>query len=194
MCCWYIWELLCTGSAACVPELHSQPVVSAPSALLIDLRVFSTGIVLNLHSTSRAGLGISKHIGRSLPGSFEIWFGCFPSLQPNDWFPLFCVSHLFFCSGVSPLPLSYFFCSSFAARPPPTPPLLFLGLAGRLGGFLQIGTQMNNASKAWESRELRLGISVCHTFFLYYSHVGTRLLPQSRNDVAVFPYAFRSFD
>lgn len=142
-------------------------VVSVPFALLIDLRVFSTGIILNLHSTSWAGLGILKHIGRSLPGSFEISLGCFLSLQPSDWFPLFCVCLP--CSFVLVFPpsLSPIFSVPFLPTFPLSLPLslLFLGLAVRLGGFLQIGTQMNNASKAWESRELRLGISVCHIFF-----------------------------
>lgn len=190
MCCWYIWELLCTGSAARVPELHSQPVVSAPSALLIDLRVFSTGIVLNLHSMSRAGLGISKHIGRSLPGSFEIWFGCFPSLQPNDWFPLFCVCLT--CSFVlvfPPLPLSYFFCSSFAAPPR----CFFWGWLGDWEGSSKLAHRWimhlkHERAGSWGWVYLSVTL-----FFLYYSHVGTRLLPQSRKWCRCFPVCISLF-
>lgn len=35
--------------------------------------------------TSQTELGILKHVGRSLPGSFEILFGCFTTLQLRDW-------------------------------------------------------------------------------------------------------------
>lgn len=174
-------------TAARVPGLNSRTVVSVPSALLIDLRVFSARIALNLHATSRAGPGISKHIGRSLPGSFEIWLRCLP---------LFCVCLT--CSFVlvfSPpsLPPSSFFLFLFLTFPLSL--LFFWGLAGRLGGFLQIGTPMNNASKAWESRELRLAISVCHSFFPVLLSCRDKAVTSEEKTMLLFsPCAFPSFD
>lgn len=71
------------------------------------------------------------------------------------------------------------------------PPLFFLVLAGRLGGFLQIGTQMNYASKARESRELRLDICVCQALSLCYSYVGTRLeLQKGKGCSSLFVYFY----
>lgn len=130
-----VWQCVCSGVhiALCLHCLRFSnsthfgfrlnkvsfgPMVFAPSMFLTGLRVFSVEIIINLFCTDKSGpeLGISKHVGRSLSGSFEILFGCFTTLQLRvELFLLLlfciCLTHSFVLvfSSFSPFSFSLFF-------------------------------------------------------------------------------------
>lgn len=107
--------------------------------------------------------------------SLILLFWCFPLplLSPFSAFLFFWHSRCDFVLSSHPVSLSL---------------LLFLVLAGGLGGFLQIGTQMNNASKAKAERWAWIYLSV-RLFLCITVMLEVRLILQRRKKmfVALYP-------
>lgn len=166
-------------------EVSFRPMVFAPSVFSTGLRVFSMEIVINLLCADKLGrAGNIKTCREKSPWIIwnPVWMFCYIASERlsrscSHFSASVSLILLFWCF---PLPLSSLFqsfsfsdvlamtsfsrvCLSLSLSPLLC---LFLVLAGGLGGFLQIGTQMNNVSKA----KARAGV-VCQILSLYYSYV-----------------------